>query len=68
MTSGSDPFVHLEQAGPVMVITLERHERHNSLIPDLLAQLISALGNVGEDPATRAVVSAGSRTLLLNWW
>jgi len=46
----------LEEAGSVMVITLERHERHNSLIPELLVQLISALGNVGENPATRAVV------------
>ena len=68
MTRGSDPFVRLEQAGPVMVITLDRPERHNSLIPELLVQLIGAVGDVGEDRCNSGGGPAGSRTLLLDRW
>jgi 2-(1,2-epoxy-1,2-dihydrophenyl)acetyl-CoA isomerase len=46
----------LERVGPVVEITLDRPERHNSLIPELLVQLIGAVGEVGEDRAARAVV------------
>ena len=56
MTRGSEVFVRLERAGPVVEITLDRPERHNSLIPELLVQLIGAVGEVGEDRAARAVV------------
>lgn len=56
MTRGSDPLVRLERAGPVVEITLDRPERHNSLIPELLAQLIGAVDDAGEDRAARAVV------------
>lgn len=60
MTGGSDTLVRLEWAGPVAEITLDRPERHNSLIPELLVQLTGAVGEAGEDRATRAVVLRGA--------
>ena len=60
MTRGSDVFVRLERAGPIVEITLDRPERHNSLIPELLVELVGAVGEVGEDRAARAVVLRGA--------
>lgn len=45
-----------EQAGSVAVITLNRPERSNSLIPDLLSQLRSEFRAAGEDDETRVVL------------
>ena len=56
MTRGSDVFVRLERAGPVVEITLDRPERHNSLVPELLVQLVGAMDEAGDDRAARAVV------------
>jgi 2-(1,2-epoxy-1,2-dihydrophenyl)acetyl-CoA isomerase len=46
----------LELAVPIATITLNRPERHNSLIPDLLHQLLDALAVVAANPEIRAVV------------
>jgi len=45
-----------EQEGELAILTLNRPERHNSLIPGLLESLLAALAEVKEFPATRAVV------------
>ena len=42
--------------GPIATITLSRPERHNSLVPELLEDLLAAFGGVGND--TRVVVLA----------
>jgi enoyl-CoA hydratase/carnithine racemase len=48
--------VLLEQAGPVAVLTLNRAERHNSLVPPLLEELLAALEAVRADSVVRAAV------------
>lgn len=45
-----------EHVGPIAVLTLNRAERHNSLVPELLDQLLAALDTIGQDPDTRVVV------------
>jgi 2-(1,2-epoxy-1,2-dihydrophenyl)acetyl-CoA isomerase len=50
------PLVLVEQGGPVATLTLNRPERHNSLVPELLEELIEALAGVAADPGLRAVV------------
>ena len=49
-------LVILERAGPVGVLTLNRAERHNSLVPELLAEMLAALGTMGAGSGVRAVV------------
>ena len=46
----------LELAVPIVTITLNRPERHNSLIPELLHQLLDALAVVAANPEISAVV------------
>ncbi|MDJ0653756.1 MAG: enoyl-CoA hydratase/isomerase family protein [Xanthomonadales bacterium] len=48
-------LVELEQ-GVVTTLTLNRPRRHNSLVPELLQSLCSALEAIGRDPDVRAVV------------
>lgn len=45
-----------ERQDEVIILTLNRPERHNSLIPALLEALLDALQGIGEDDAIRAVV------------
>lgn len=45
-----------DRVGSVAIVTLDRPERHNSLIPSLLGALLDALGEIGADAAVRAVV------------
>jgi enoyl-CoA hydratase/carnithine racemase len=45
-----------EQVGPVVVLTLNRPERHNSLVPRLLEELLRALQGVAARPQLRCVV------------
>jgi enoyl-CoA hydratase/carnithine racemase len=49
-------FILKERQGAVVILTLNRPERHNSLIPALLANLLAALGDVQANPEVRAVV------------
>lgn len=49
-------FVHLDWIGPIALLTLNRAERHNSLVPGLLEDLIAALEEVKAEPDVRAMV------------
>ena len=49
-------MVLLEQVGPVGVLTLNRAERHNSLVPELLGELLAAVEAMGAQASVRAVV------------
>jgi enoyl-CoA hydratase/carnithine racemase len=51
-------LVLVERHGPVAVVVLNRPERHNSLIPELLQELLDRLGDVAVDADVRAVVLA----------
>ncbi len=42
--------------GDLAILTLNRAERHNSLVPGLLQALLDAFHQVGDEPAARAVV------------
>ena len=49
-------LVILEREGPVAVLTLNRTERHNSLVPEFLEEMLAALETAGTQPGVRAVV------------
>jgi enoyl-CoA hydratase/carnithine racemase len=44
------------RVGSIAILTLNRAGRHNSLVPELLQEMLVALENVGSDPDVRAVV------------
>ncbi len=50
------PLILKERQGSVAVLTLNRPERHNSLIPALLESLLAALAELNETAEIRAVV------------
>ncbi len=45
-----------DKAGPVAILTLNRAERHNSLVPSLLEEMLRALAAIREDASLRAAV------------
>lgn len=45
---------------PIATLTLNRPERHNSLIPELLSELLDALGRVESDDSVGVVVLAAN--------
>ena len=45
-----------DRTGPVAILTLNRAERHNSLVPSLLQEMLEVLDSIKEDAAVRAVV------------
>lgn len=49
-------YILKEQQGPLAILTLNRPERHNSLIPALLESLLAALSEVKDSPKIRAVL------------
>ncbi|NNJ11712.1 enoyl-CoA hydratase/isomerase family protein [Chloroflexales bacterium ZM16-3] len=49
-------LVRVEIDGPVATISLCRPERHNSLVPELLEQLIAAADSLASAPGLRAAV------------
>ncbi|MEZ4519776.1 MAG: enoyl-CoA hydratase-related protein [Chloroflexota bacterium] len=49
-------LVLVTQAGPVATLTLNRPERHNSLVPEFLRDLLDAIEQVATAPDVRAVV------------
>jgi 2-(1,2-epoxy-1,2-dihydrophenyl)acetyl-CoA isomerase len=49
-------LVLVEQVGSVVILTLNRSERHNSLVPSLLQEMLEALEEIGGDASVRAVV------------
>jgi enoyl-CoA hydratase/carnithine racemase len=48
--------VLLERSGPVAILTLNRPERHNSLVPPLLQEMLAALETIRAQAAVRAVL------------
>jgi 2-(1,2-epoxy-1,2-dihydrophenyl)acetyl-CoA isomerase len=56
MTRRDRQLVRAEIDGAVATITLNRPERHNSLVPDLLRQLGEAITDCESDPRTRVLV------------
>ena len=51
-----DALVIRERDGPVGLLTLNRPQRHNSLVPALLGELLAALDGFRDNPELRAVV------------
>jgi enoyl-CoA hydratase/carnithine racemase len=49
-------MVFNETIGPVAVVTLNRTERHNSLVPDFLREILAAVEGVSASPTIRALV------------
>jgi enoyl-CoA hydratase/carnithine racemase len=49
-------LVLTERSGSVAILTLNRAERHNSLVPELLDEMLAVLGAIDADPEVRAVV------------
>ena len=49
-------LVHIDVSGPVGTLTLNRPERHNSLVPELLAQMAEGLATLGRRPGLRVLV------------
>lgn len=49
-------LVLTEVAGSVATLTLNRPERHNSLVPELLHGILAGLDDLREEPALRALV------------
>ncbi|MGD8463467.1 MAG: enoyl-CoA hydratase/isomerase family protein [Anaerolineae bacterium] len=45
-----------ERVGPVAVVTLDRAQRHNSLVPEFLAEILAALEEVRAGSSARAMV------------
>ncbi len=53
---GMNKMVLVEQQEALRVITLDRPDRHNSLVPALLEQLLVALPDIHHDQQVRAVI------------
>jgi 2-(1,2-epoxy-1,2-dihydrophenyl)acetyl-CoA isomerase len=49
-------FVLSDRTGPLAILTLNRAERHNSLVPSLLEEMLQALEAIREDASVRAAV------------
>lgn len=52
-------LIKTQRSGPVATLALNRPERHNSLIPEMLSELLDSLDALGEDDTVKAVVLAG---------
>ncbi len=55
---------YAERVGSIAILTLNRAERHNSLVPELLEDLLAALEAIVDDRDVRAVVLQAKRTLV----
>ena len=56
--SGGSTFVRTVRHGPVAELVLNRPERHNALVPELLDDLRSAVAQVAGDESVRVLVIA----------
>ncbi len=54
------PMVKVEIDQPLARLTLDRPERHNSLVPDLLEDLIQAVAGLESDQTVEAVILSAS--------
>src|ERR1051326_729599 len=52
--------IQVSQEGPVAVVTLNRPEKRNALSLELMLELIDALGGIGRDSRSRAVIRAAA--------
>lgn len=52
--------INLERQDSVGIITLNRPEKLNAICPELVTDLVSAIGEMGLDPAIRAVLLTGA--------
>jgi len=50
------PMVLTAREGPLAILSLNRAARHNSIIPEMLEELLAAIGNLQSDPTMRAVL------------
>ena len=55
-----DDLVQFERVGSTAVLTLNRPERHNSLIPELLEELLGRIEDVQAEADVRAVILGAS--------
>ena len=60
MTTDDEGVLLVSLDDGVATVTLNRPDRGNGLTTELKERLLDALGNVGDDPAVRAVVLTGS--------
>ncbi len=58
----AEPLVNLVRQGPVAVVSLNRPERHNALVPQLLVALIEALADQRCRDAVAVVLRAEGRS------
>jgi 2-(1,2-epoxy-1,2-dihydrophenyl)acetyl-CoA isomerase len=49
-------MLQIEWRGPLAIVTLDRPERHNSLVPEMLEELLACLAQVKSEPGTRALI------------
>lgn len=49
-------LIQIEHIGSTSILTLNRPERHNSLVPELLQELLARIDDIQARPDTRAVV------------
>jgi enoyl-CoA hydratase/carnithine racemase len=59
-TEHTGEVVHVENRGPVAVITIDRPTKYNAIDNAVATGLTDALASVADDPRTRAVVLTGS--------
>lgn len=58
----ADPLVTLERRGKVAIVSLNRAERHNALVPELLSRLIQVLAHDDCQDAAAVVLRAEGRS------
>ena len=58
----AEPLVTLQRLGEIAVISLNRPERHNALVPGLLDDLLQALGHPDSQDARALVLRAEGRS------
>lgn len=56
------PLVSLDIADQVATITLDRPERHNALVPELLEELLSAIGSASKGDVFALVLTGAGRS------
>jgi 2-(1,2-epoxy-1,2-dihydrophenyl)acetyl-CoA isomerase len=69
----TEPLVTLDVTGNAAVIRLNRPSRHNALVPELLADLLDALGDQRSRSASTVILAAEGRSFstggdLLGFW
>jgi len=58
--SASDSPLRIDREGPIAWVTVNRPHAHNALNLDVWRGLAAAIGELGDDPATRVVILRGA--------